>query len=115
MMAKSLICSGFGKAIIVAVGTRTVAGVITEKTQKPQEETLLQEKLGTIADKIGNVGTAVATLTFFAQLIRLILEMNGYMECGTTNIFAQEHIEGCEPLTWRYESGGENRFYTEIL
>lgn len=37
MMAKSLVCSGFGKAIVVAVGTRTVAGVITEKTQKGDE------------------------------------------------------------------------------
>lgn len=32
MMAKSLICSGFGKALVVAVGPNTVAGVITEKT-----------------------------------------------------------------------------------
>ena len=53
LMAKSLICSGFGKAIVVAVGTRTVAGVITTKTQKSAEDTLLQEKLATIADKIG--------------------------------------------------------------
>jgi P-type E1-E2 ATPase len=35
MMAKSLIYSGFGKALIVAVGPNTVAGVITEKTQRP--------------------------------------------------------------------------------
>jgi len=41
--------------------------------------------------------------------------MNGYMECGTTNIFAQEKLDSCEPLTWKYTSGGENRFYTEIL
>jgi len=53
LMAKSLINSGQGKAIVVAVGTRTVAGVITTKTQKPAEDTLLQEKLATIADKIG--------------------------------------------------------------
>jgi magnesium-transporting ATPase (P-type) len=32
MMAKSLCCQGFGKALVLAVGTRTVAGVITEKT-----------------------------------------------------------------------------------
>jgi Ca2+-transporting ATPase len=32
MMAKSLITSGFGKALVVAVGNKTVAGVITEKT-----------------------------------------------------------------------------------
>jgi P-type E1-E2 ATPase len=45
MMAKSLICSGFGKALVLAVGRNTVAGVITEKTQKEPEPTLLQEKL----------------------------------------------------------------------
>jgi len=115
MMAKSLICSGFGKAVVLAVGTRTVAGVITEKTQKPSEQTLLQEKLATIADKIGNVGTLVSALTFFAQIVRLLLEMYGYMECGTTNIFQQEHIEGCEPLSFVYDSSTENRFYMEIL
>jgi len=32
MLAKSLVASGFGKAIIVSVGPNTVAGVITEKT-----------------------------------------------------------------------------------
>jgi hypothetical protein len=36
----------------MAVGTNTVAGVITEKTQKASEPTLLQEKLETIANKI---------------------------------------------------------------
>jgi hypothetical protein len=41
--------------------------------------------------------------------------MNGFMECGTTNIFAQQEVAGCEPLTWKYTSDGENRFYTEIL
>jgi len=33
MLAKSLVATGFGKAIVVAVGPKTVAGVITEKTQ----------------------------------------------------------------------------------
>lgn len=33
MLAKSLITSGTGKALVVAVGLKTVAGVITEKTQ----------------------------------------------------------------------------------
>ena len=33
MMAKSLIQTGIGKALVLAVGPNTVAGVITEKTQ----------------------------------------------------------------------------------
>lgn len=35
MLAKSLVTSGFGKAMVVAVGENTVAGVITLKTQAP--------------------------------------------------------------------------------
>jgi magnesium-transporting ATPase (P-type) len=53
LMAKSLMSTGMCYAIVVAVGPNTVAGVITEKTQKPSEPTLLQEKLETIANKIG--------------------------------------------------------------
>jgi len=32
MLAKSLVATGFGKALVVAVGPNSVAGVITEKT-----------------------------------------------------------------------------------
>ena len=42
MLAKSLIQTGFGKAVVMAVGPNTVAGVITEKTQAESEPTLLQ-------------------------------------------------------------------------
>jgi hypothetical protein len=30
MMAKSLVATGFGKAMVVAVGPNTMAGIITE-------------------------------------------------------------------------------------
>jgi len=66
MLAKSLVSTGFGKAVVMAVGPHTVAGVITEKTQQAPQPTLLQEKLETIAAKIGNLGILVAVLTFFA-------------------------------------------------
>lgn len=88
MMAKSLICSGFGKALVMAVGPNTVAGVITEKTQKPSEPTLLQEKLETIANKIGNVGILVAVLTLIGQIIRLSLELAKVLPCGCQNILS---------------------------
>lgn len=95
MMAKSLICSGFGKAIVVSVGTNTVSGVITEKTQKPPEPTLLQEKLATIADKIGNVGMLVAVLTLIGQLIRLTLELQGVLPCGCQNLLTCQAAPDC--------------------
>jgi magnesium-transporting ATPase (P-type) len=33
MLAKSLVTAGFGKALVIAVGPNSFAGVITEKTQ----------------------------------------------------------------------------------
>ena len=40
-MAKSLITSGFGKALVVGVGPNSVAGVITEQTMTEKEPTNL--------------------------------------------------------------------------
>lgn len=124
-MAKSLCTSGFGKAIALAVGPRSVAGAITEKTQEEQGQTRLQEKLTTIADKIGLVGYLVAILTFIAQLIRLFLEMGDYLPCGCTNIFTCQPSSDCVPLSFAWggktqnfgnvEVNNDNRFYTSIL
>jgi len=41
MLAKSLITSGFGTALVLSVGPLTVAGIITEKTMSESEPTLL--------------------------------------------------------------------------
>jgi P-type Ca2+ transporter type 2C len=41
MLAKSLISSGFGTALVLAVGPNSVAGVITEKTMSESEPTHL--------------------------------------------------------------------------
>mgnify|MGYP001006245609 CR=1 FL=1 len=90
MLAKSLVATGFGKAMVITVGPATNAGVITLETQKPTKPTLLQERLATIADKIGNVGIACAILTFFAMVFRIILEMSGVRPCGCANLFTCE-------------------------
>jgi magnesium-transporting ATPase (P-type) len=82
MLAKSLVQSGFGKALVVAVGPNTVAGIISSKTMKPSEPTLLQKKLETIASKIGNVGIGCAILTFFSLIVRDALEMYKILPCG---------------------------------
>jgi magnesium-transporting ATPase (P-type) len=109
----------------MAVGTNTVAGVITEKTQKASEPTLLQEKLETIANKIGNVGIAVAVLTLVGQIIRLSLELTDILPCGCGNLITCQKTQHCIPLTMSFDStytgkdgvGYDNdfRFYTEIL
>jgi P-type Ca2+ transporter type 2C len=100
MLAKSLVSTGFGKALVVAVGPNTVAGVITEKTQTQSQPTLLQEKLEAIAGKIGNVGIACAVLTFGSMLVRLALEMTGAVTCGCGNLFTCEVDPECVPLTF---------------
>jgi magnesium-transporting ATPase (P-type) len=84
----------------MAVGPNTVAGVITEKTQTETEPTLLQKKLETIAEKIGKVGFACASLTFAAMLIRILLEMVGVIPCGCENITACNYQESCVPLSF---------------
>lgn len=124
MMAKSLVSTGFGKALVLAVGRNSVAGVITEKTMSEPEPTLLQEKLSTIADKIGNVGTAVAALTLLAQLIKLILEFTEVIPCGCANVVTCQKPESCIPLTYSFsptvtvdgvEIENDFRFYGSLL
>jgi len=116
MLAKSLVCSGFGKAIVLAVGPYSVAGVITEKTQQAPQPTLLQEKLETIATKIGNVGIGCAVLTFLSMVIRVILEWNGLIYCGCGNLFTcEEPAAGtCDPFSWSLDME-KNRLWNEIL
>jgi magnesium-transporting ATPase (P-type) len=113
MLAKSLVATGFGKAIVVAVGPKTVAGVITEKTQKASEPTLLQLRLETIANKIGNVGITCAFLTFFAMVFRTVLEMSKAVPCGCGNLFKCEEIPDCKPLDFSFTL--ENRLWMDLL
>lgn len=86
MMAKSLCTKGFGTALVVAVGSHTVAGVITEKTQQVPQPTLLQRKLTTIADKIGHFGLAVALLTLLSMIIRMAFEFIDWLPCNCQNL-----------------------------
>lgn len=113
MLAKSLVATGFGKAIVVAVGPKTVAGVITEKTQTQNQPTLLQERLETIANKIGNIGIACALLTFFSMVFRTILEMTHAVPCGCGNLFKCEVNPSCVPLSFAFTF--ENRLWMDLL
>lgn len=114
MYAKSKCVSGVGKAVVVAVGTSTAAGVIALKTQVGSETTHLQDKLEAITMKIGNIGTIVAGLTLASQLIRICFE---YFElfnipCGCQNIFRCKKLPKCTP----YDFGDfKNRVYFELL
>jgi len=102
LLAKSLVGSGSGKAIVMAVGIKTVSGVITEKTQAESSPTHLQEKLETIANKIGNVGIGCAVLTFVSMLIRTAAEFVNLLPCDCGNLFycVERSPEECAPLTF---------------
>lgn len=114
MIAKSLVEGGVGKAIVMAVGTSTVSGVITEKVQTEPEPTLLMQKLEIMAGMIGNIGFAVAIGTFFAGVIRIILESTGLLPCGCQNMFTcKTPVEGtCENYDF---SRIDNEVYPMLL
>lgn len=107
MMAKSLVTKGNGRALVVAVGRNTVAGVITEKTQQAPEPTLLQRKLGTIADKIGQLGLFVSGLCLLAMILRMILEFCDALPCNCQNIMTCEAEAACVPLNFKFSSNIE--------
>lgn len=113
MLAKSKITSGFGIGIVIAVGANTESGAITEKSQAENQPTLLQERLATIADKIGNVGIACAILTFIAMVFRVILEMSGARPCGCMNVFTCEPLDECRELNFEFTF--ENRLWMDLL
>jgi magnesium-transporting ATPase (P-type) len=128
IFAKATISDGTGKGIVLVVGEDTVAGGIQKKVQEQGEEgdnqTLLQKKLNSIANQIGNVGYGCAGLTFIAILIRLILELSGVINCGCKNLVTCEapsvetlkdgtkKFVGCDVLNL---GAINNRFYTELL
>jgi len=73
LLAKTLVESGQGTAIVCAVGTHTRSGMAEEKLNIEEEATPLQQKLETIANEIGKIGVYVAILTFIAMTIKLVI------------------------------------------
>jgi P-type E1-E2 ATPase len=72
-LAKTLVVSGQGTALICAVGVNTRSGMAEEKLNIEDEETPLQAKLETIANEIGKIGVYVAILTFIAMTVKMIV------------------------------------------
>jgi len=67
--------TGFGKAIVTAVGYHTNSGKGDKAMDFEEEETPLQLKLERIATNVGKVGVFSAIATFLALIIRLIFEI----------------------------------------
>jgi len=114
LVAKSTCPEGKGRAMVIAVGPKTVAGVITLTSQSDPTPTLLQEKLETIASKIGNVGIACAVLTIIAMIFRISLEMMYVLYCGCGNMFTCEKDPSCNALSFDL-SLTRNRLWSELL
>lgn len=87
LFAKTTIVSGIGKAMVTCVGTSTASGNAADLNEE-DSETHLQKKLNMLTLAIGKVGYYVAIMTFFAQVIRILVEMFGLLPCGCTNLFS---------------------------
>ena len=61
--------------MVLAVGLNSQEGQNKAKLQKEADDTPLQEKLAVLADQIGRLGIASASITFAALLIHLILDI----------------------------------------
>ena len=72
LLAKSLINSGRGTAIVCAVGVNTFTGQAECKLEIEDSPTPLQCKLEVIANEVGKAGVYVAILTFVAMTVNLI-------------------------------------------
>ncbi|EGR33978.1 hypothetical protein IMG5_028960 [Ichthyophthirius multifiliis] len=81
LISGSKIMDGQGKMLVCAVGVNTQLGKLKEKLEEQQPPTPLQQKLETIAEQIGKVGTGVAILTMSALLINLIIDMIRGIHC----------------------------------
>ncbi|EGR29603.1 hypothetical protein IMG5_152530 [Ichthyophthirius multifiliis] len=71
MVSGSKVMDGSGKMLILAVGKNTQLGQLREKLQEESPPTPLQQKLESIAEQIGEVGTIAAGLTMLALLVNL--------------------------------------------
>lgn len=68
-----------------------------------------------MADQIGNVGITCAILTFMSLVVRVGLEMVGFIPCGCQNIFFCESggLEDCNPYSFKLSM--KNRLWTDVL
>ncbi len=75
LLRSTLCVSGDGKAVVVAVGERTLSGRADAILNVEAELTPLQKKLETIANQIGKMGVFVAVLTFIAMVCRMLFDL----------------------------------------
>jgi P-type Ca2+ transporter type 2B len=60
--------------VVLAIGQNSQEGISKMKLQQESDDTPLQEKLTVLADQIGQMGIASASLTFLALLCHFIYD-----------------------------------------
>ncbi|KAL4469987.1 hypothetical protein ABPG73_016723 [Tetrahymena malaccensis] len=75
LISGSKVMDGTGLMLVCAVGQNTQLGKLREKLQDEQPPTPLQQKLETVAEDIGKIGTVAAILTMLAINIHLIVNI----------------------------------------
>ena len=74
MLSGTSISEGSGRMIVVAVGSASQWGVILKTLIVEPSSTPLQDRLDVLVVTVGNFGIGAAILTFFASLIRWIID-----------------------------------------
>ena len=72
LIGKTFVTKGSGLAVAVCVGARSRSGMIQELLNVEDKLTPLQEKLNAIVSWVGNIGMAVAGLTFVVMTCKLV-------------------------------------------
>ena len=113
LLARSIVKTGFGRAVVTGVGLNTEAGMIALTATRPDEPTPLQERLEDLVNYLSNVGFLVAGITILFNFCRIGLEMAEIIPCGCQNIFACKQIPDCKPLVFDFNI--KNRLWTDVL
>eukprot|EP01118_Nematostelium_gracile_P018615 TRINITY_DN832_c0_g1_i2.p1 TRINITY_DN832_c0_g1~~TRINITY_DN832_c0_g1_i2.p1 ORF type:complete len:1035 (-),score=320.40 TRINITY_DN832_c0_g1_i2:105-3209(-) len=77
LLSNTLVSSGIGKGIVIAVGPNSQWGKIKATLEKGEVETPLQVKLGDMAENIGKLGVVAATLTLIALILKWTIQDYG--------------------------------------
>lgn len=85
LLQGSLVETGEGKAVVLAVGDNTNQGRAGLSMNIEDEQTPLQNKLDTIANQIGKLGFAVAILVFIVVCVRTMLRIFWEQERSLTD------------------------------
>ena len=75
IISGSKVLEGVGMYLVISVGVNSSFGKIMMSLQTPNEDTPLQVKLAVMANWIGYIGTAAASLLFFILLIRFLVRL----------------------------------------